>query len=107
MSNPKSWEYKNWIINKDCSGDFWIGLKGSRTSLLRKAKTLAAAKVEVNRRISGAKAFSDVLTQNNVTTIKDLDGLKKKGESRFDVLARIFGAKMAHELLHVLSLKSA
>jgi len=107
MSNPKNWEYKNWAIEKDCSGDFWIGVKGSRTSLLRKIKTLAEVKVEINRRILKAKAFDDVLTQHKVKTIQDLDGLKKKGESRFDVLARIFDVKMAHELLHVLSLKSA
>ena len=107
MSNPKNWEYKNWAIEKDCSGDFWIGVKGSRTFLLRKIKTLAEVEVEINRRILKAKAFDDVLTQHKVKTIQDLDGLKQKGESRFDVLARIFDVKMAHELLHVLSLKSA
>jgi len=105
MSNPKNWGYKNWVIEKDCSGDFWIGVKGSRTFLLRKIKTLAEVKVEINRRILKAKAFDNVLVQHNVKTIQDLDKLKKAGESRFNVLARLFDEKTAHELLHVLSLK--
>ena len=107
MKNPRNWEYKDWVIEKDCSGDFWIGVKGSRTSLLRKIKTLAEVKVEINRRILKAKAFDAVLNQYKVRTIQDLDKLKEGGESRFNVLARLFDEKTAHELLHVLSLKGA
>ena len=101
---PKFWTYKEWQIEKDVSGDFWIGPNGSRKSLLKNTRTLKDAKAVVTHRIAKQNEFQAILSSHSISTVNDIDQLKKNGESRHSVMVRLFGEKLTLQLLHVLSI---
>jgi len=101
MEPPKHWIFKNWAIERDCSGDFWIAPVGSRKQLI-KARSLVESKAVVNQRIAAANAIQDQLKSAGVVSIKDLD-LIRGCNSRFDALAAIVGSEQAHQIFHAIS----